>query len=341
VGVDMKQFNTPAAFAAGFLTVALVSWLVIDARAQGGPDAIDACVGEGGLLRVVHRPANCGSGQKALRLLVTGGLKPQDADSRPSSNRTEDAVRRRLADLEGRLRALEDDAAHGVLGNKVTEPFQVTTDSGQPIFRVAANQPTIEKNAGKNSNVMVGLYAPFDGRLKAGIVAMSPGGAWFFSNSNRRQRDTRLWMGVQGDHHAGLVMEERDVLRIDLGKADSGRFGLRVFDQAGALSAALGQSVANSGIALAAAQGAVTTRMYVTSGKGTFSVTTGNDSDITVLTEADTAGGLLRLLSSDGTPMVEAVALKGGVGFVGAGPGSFKSGAGILGLPASYVVGKP
>ncbi len=59
------------------------------------------------------------------------------------------------------------------------------------------------------------------------------------------------------------------------------------------------------------------------------------------LERSDSGGGQFRIFNAAGDQMVEAIAGKDGYGVVAAGPNQFKPGTGFLGLPASYIAGKP
>lgn len=62
---------------------------------------------------------------------------------------------------------------------------------------------------------------------------------------------------------------------------------------------------------------------------------------IAELTEGETQGGRLALFNSKGENMVVAGVVAGGFGVVRAGPEGFKSGGLLLGLPGSYIAGRP
>jgi hypothetical protein len=329
----VRRFTSIAAFLSGFAMVVVLSWLAADTHAQG-TGAIDACVAQDGLLRLMQPRTNCPTGEKELRLLLNVKGQPQDSDpTRRRLDPAEQSLRGKLADLIARVKGLEADALRGVLGNKVTAPFQVVTKAGRQIFSVTESP---------GDAVRVGVNSPVDGKTKAGIVAAATGGAWFFANSDRPTAGLQLRFGVQGKRHAGLVIDEKGVTRVDLAKfEESGNFGLKTYDAKRSVDAALGSTEQGSGVVLVAYDNVVRARMFTPSGRrGTAEVLNLADQPIATLTEADSAGGLLRIYSAGGEPMVEAIAGAGGFGVVAAGPGAYKSGLGLIGLPGSYIAGK-
>jgi hypothetical protein len=77
-------------------------------------------------------------------------------------------------------------------------------------------------------------------------------------------------------------------------------------------------------------------------GSGMVAVSNVDGLDVAMLSaRAAGSSGLLQLTNGSGTVMVEAGVLATGIGAVRAGPGGFQHGLGFLGLPASYIEGKP
>jgi hypothetical protein len=143
---------------------------------------------------------------------------------------------------------------------------------------------------------------------------------------------------------AGIEIYQSD-RRLALGRRSNGRYGLEVLAPGGRrLVAGIGESEAGSGIAMVAdAAGNPRVTMSGHSESGTGRVVVANVGGKAVATlSADGFGGsgLLQLTNASGTVMVSAGTLDG-VGMVSAGPGAFQHGIMFLGLPASYIVGKP
>ena len=323
----MKRFKTVLAFMFGVSTMTIALWLVVDVRAQsGGPGAIDVCLAENGTLRVARPPATCPPGQKSLALMPDAQNAPQDAMDKSS--------RARLAELETRVSDLEDAASRGELGNKVVEPFTVLNEAEKPVFVVKkvlyGLGPAVEVSIINN-----------EGTTVTGITA-SEWATTVYADS--ATANLHFGFGRQGTW-SGLVMMENDKGRIGLGRTieKSERYCLEVYAPDEKLVAGIGQSEGGGGLVTVAEHGVQKARMSLTddTAAGTLGISRPGSGDIAVITEGASAGGLLRILSAKGVPMVEAVAGSGGYGVVGTGPGAFKSGAGLLGLPGSYIAGKP
>jgi hypothetical protein len=314
------------AFVLGFSTVAIVAWPVANVRAQGsGPAAIDVCLAEDGTLRLAPPSASCPPNQKSLAFMSDVQPAPRDAMD-PSS-------RARVAELERRVSDLEDAASRGELGNKVVEPFTVLSDVGKPIFVVHKASPDsdgAEVNVMNNGGKVVTSLRSFD--KESSVFVSSPA------------KDLYVGFG-RNVTWTGLVMREKDKDRISIGRTveKAERYSLEVYGSDQKLAAWIGESKGGGGLVAVADHGVEKARMFLTDGTsaGTLGILRRGSDALALMTEADSGGGLFRILSASGVPMVEAIAGKGGFGVVAAGPGAFKSGAGLLGLPGSYIAGKP
>lgn len=323
------RIRTSLAFACGALVIAVPPWLSPNAQAQtamlDNTTAIHVCVAPDGVLRAVAMSATCSAEQRSL-YLKKAVPEPGVADPKTGSGDAQAVDKRRIAELEARVKNLEDAANRGELGNRVTAPFDVVDRAGKRIFHVEEGFVAIYNSAGK---------------LAARISANDSGGT--FTGYSATVEDLATSVGAVGDQ-AGLRVVDAAGIRIDLGrKPDDGHYVLKFFGSGGKVLAGIGQSNGGPGLAFVAdATGKVKGRMYVTGqNKGKFSVSNDAETEVGMLVEGAYKGGLLRLSSSGGVPMVEAGVTAEGFGVVRAGPESFKPGYGVLGLPGSYISGKP
>lgn len=292
----METRGLLAAFASGCSAVVLVACLVADVRAQiGGQGAIDVCLAEDGVLRLVPSPSNCATGQKGLRFV---------ADSHNAQPDTMDeSFRTRLTSLERRVSNLEDAASRGELGNKVVEPFTVTSETGKTVFSVTKTSA--------DSGAEVSVYNN-NGKVVTSVGTSNQEEVAFEVKSGTS--DLRIVFGIKKSW-SGLLMFEHGVSRVSLGRTTekSDRYGLEFVGPDNAMTAAIVQSAGGGGLAFVADHGARKAGMFLTDDKssGTVGILSGKN-DIAVMTEADSGGGLLRISSANSQPMVEAVAEKPG-----------------------------
>jgi hypothetical protein len=315
----MKDLSRLAAFAVGCITAAFGAWIAVDVEAQSDQGAlIHVCVASDRVMRLAQA-AQCPSGEKDLYFRKAGGAGGVKRDNSSESDRA------RIATLEERIRNLEESANRGELGNKVKAPFEVTDRDGKRILRVTEERK-------------VELYNG-DGKIVAGLVASESGGR-FVALSSRND----LTAGIGAfEKYAGMRVNENGSARIDLGRDDEkGTYRLKVFAPGDALVAAVGQSAAGTGIAIVGdTAGTIKASMLLAESKrGTIRIENSNGLPLAELTEG-AHGGLLQITNSSGEPMVDAGVEPGGFGVVRAGPAAFKSGFGLLGLPGSYIAGKP
>ena len=317
----MKTFRSVLAFAAGCLTAGLVAWLVTDVRAQEpGGRVIHVCVSNDRVLHLTAPLTGCPAGESSLQLKPANDATPQpDSKDSPLDKARMDA-------LERRIKQLEDSAAGGTLANRVVAPFEVVDRAGKRIFLVRADSP------------QVAVYNP-DGKPVARIGAGDAGG--YFAGASSTQ-EIEAAIGASGAR-ANVIVRENGITRIDAGKDDTAEnYRLKIFGSTGTLLAGIGQTTTNTGMAVVSdASGDVKARLLATTQhKGKLSIHNG-DKEIAVLTEGANAGGLLEVYSSGGQTMVAAGVAAEGYGIVRAGPEAFKPGYGVLGLPGSYLTGKP
>ena len=316
-------------FAAGFLTAAGLAVLVADVGAQAD-EGIHVCVAPDGVMHLARTPA-CPPDQKSLY------FKKPEADLEapkptPDSTASQSSVdQARLDSLQREVSELEQAEKGGELGNRVVAPFEVVDRSGNRLFYVNK----------EGEAVLAQLYNG-GGTAVATIAALGSGGQ-FVARQGDSGRAT--YMGVfRRGNAAGLQVMEDGETRVMVGRDEkSGAYLFKVFGASGKAIAGIGQNKLGTGTAqVAQADGTVKALMTVDeSGRGRAAIFGPSATEVAILTEGASGGGLLTINDASGaTPMVEAGS-NGGVGIVRAGPAGFKPGLGLLGLPGSYIAGKP
>ena len=308
------------AFTCGFMSVAMAMWMA-DARAQSA--AAHACVAADGTLSIAA-PTGCPAGRKAMAFALDVG--PQTAQG-PAIDK---ASQVRIVALQRRVAELEDAASRGELGSKVVEPFTVLNSGERPIFEVlktAQAEPLVLVRVSNNKGQT--LVAMEAGAHKARFGMLSP----------TKQLEMRV--GVEKTF-TGLIATEKGHERINFGRTPevSDRYVLHVNQEDGKVAASIGEGKDGGGVAVGDRDGAKVV-MIADNAAGPRVVIQRPGSMLGVLERSESGGGVFRIFNAAGDQMVEAIAGKDGYGVVAAGPNQFKPGTGFLGLPASYIAGKP
>jgi hypothetical protein len=301
--------------AAAFLTLALLQ----DVRAQApAARGIEACADDDGTLRLTEPTVPCKPGQRRMRLSEPKIEKEQTCEQ---DQARAEGLERRVKDLEYRDR-------RGFLrGTKVIAPFEVVTKAGKRILYIEEANVTFSNLAGKP---VVWILADDSG---GNLLTQSADGSVSASIGALEKR-------------AGVVLQEQDRDRIDLGRRSNGRYGLQVISPEGHVIAYVGQSAAGSGLAMVAdTAGTPKASMFLpTIGSGGIAgqvmVSNAQGKDVAFLATGQGGAGLLQLTDSSGNLMVEAGVTKEGRGVVRTGPGMWNSGVGIVGLAPSFIIGK-
>jgi len=317
----MRYRTAVVGFASGAVVTMALGWVTpaLSARQPRGA-AIAVCVLSDGLIRLAAA-AGCTPPQKTV-LLEEAGPDGIDVADVPAADPTS-AEARRIAALERRLRALERPAVAGYIGNRVVAPFEVVDAGGQRVFTVQPGE--------------VRVYPP-GGPMAVRLSASEESG---FVTTLSAQGHLQASVGVSSTRRAGLIVAENDVERIYIGRQPEGHYAAKFFGKAGTFVAGFGQSRQGTGAALVMDHGGIikASLRLDDASKGFVSVSNGS-TYVAELTEGKTGGGLLTIGSSSGERMVAAGVQPGGFGVVQAGPASFMTAAG-LGLPGSYIMGKP
>jgi hypothetical protein len=315
-----------AAFVAGGITAALGVWLNAEVRAQSSAGAMLVCAGADGVLHVAEVAPTCKPGETSLYLFPQAQSPQRDeSDTSQSASR-----QRKLADLERQAANLERVNPHSAA--TTVAPFNVVDRNGKTVFSVTNDDA-------------YGTYAQLfnnEGYSSVTFMAFDKGGLLRAASP----KGPALELKAMDPKELGLYIVDGSGKSVELGRdPDAGTYRLRFVGKRG-LVAGIGQSklAGNPPLAYVADAGAIKARMYITQDthRGKFSVSKDGINEIAVLSEGSSGGGVLTLYNSSGeTPMVDAGAAAGGFGLVRAGPGAFKPGYGVLGLPGSYISGKP
>jgi len=231
---------------------------------------------------------------------------------------------RKLQELERRVKDLEARAYQGRLaGSKVVAPFEVTNETGKRVFKVDDGYVWFY-----NSN----------GATSAKVVMQDKGG-YFIATSTTDKLTTTI--GAVGSQ-ANVFVTENDQHRINLGRNDKGRSGLRVYEPGGKIVAGIGQSNGNDGVvSVSDTQGNQRAAMFVSPGSGgILQVLNKAGQAVGSLYATQAGNGRMELFNDAGVIMVQAGVNEYNIGMVRAGPAGFHPGVGILGLPGSYIAGK-
>jgi hypothetical protein len=303
------------AFVCGVMSAVVALALFVDVNAQPtAPEEVDVCADAEGTLRLTEPLMPCKPGERRLR------LKQPDIEV---DKENESSAKERVAELEKRLVELEKRRDAGKLvGSKAVAPFEVVDNADQRIFVVDQGRAV--------------LYS--GGTVVARLVANESGG---YLETRSATANLGATIGVSGNRASVLVAENgRD--RIDLGRNDKGNYGLRVYEPGGHMIAGIGQAFTGSGVAMVAdTSGAERARIYVQpNGGGIIEIANAQGTGVATLSAGAQGSGLLQLSNNSGKVMVEAGVTQEGVGLVRAGPSGFPPGAGLIGLPGSFIIGK-
>ena len=282
--------------------------------------AIHVCAANDGVMRLAQG-SECPAGQTSLYLARPGTVSAE----RPPNDDL--AAKQKIADLEKSVAELERMSDRGELGNRAEAPFEVKDRDGKVIFKVDTGYVKLYNRVGK---------------AVAEILASDSGGGFQALSASA---DLQASMGVGEVHPASVMVTQGGTTRLSLGRAkQEDRYALIVSGSAGKMVAGMGQNLEDgNGVILVADQGGVYKAglSVLQNNHGAVAVNNSAGQSVAYLTEGANGGGNLTLNGPTGEKMVEAGVASGGYGVVRAGPGSFKPGYGLLGLPGSFIVGKP
>ncbi|MFO1467414.1 MAG: hypothetical protein U1F35_13420 [Steroidobacteraceae bacterium] len=296
---------------------------------------IQVCAAADGLMRIVALGTTCPAGQRGLKLQrAEANLEPPktDDDTKPTCT---PADTKRIAELERRLKELEDGAEGGSVTQRVVAPFVVNDKDGNKVF-------SVEHDDWGNRAY---LFSP-GGKKSARMVASENGG-YFLGTSIDQKFGAAVGAGGSAANLAVVdhVGTDAEVSRVILGKnLRDGLYGLTVQKDASKPIAFLGERQDGNGhtrLYDSAGKPRVGMGVLTKTGKGGIGVQNDAGTLVGVLTEGTNGGGLMYLTNQQEQMMVEAGVTAEQVGVVRAGPESFKPGYGVLGLPGSYISGKP
>jgi len=330
----MKTIQKMRIFAAGVGGALIASWITSEVQAQQPIKAVDSkirvCVAKDGVMRLAG-PASCPAGQKPVDLKVPDASSPDSPDEKKNNGEPDGkacaAAQKKIDELANRLSAVEK-SPEGSLRNRVTAPFQVFGRDGKVIFRVDEDRTA----------------AIYDG---AGVRVAQMGASKNGGYVSAKSASNKLDIGMEaGSDFAQVVITDSGTERLILGRdPQHGTYRLKVFGKGGSMVAGIGQdSSAGKGAGMVIVNsennnGGEAFMLGDRNGKGIVGIGRAGKS-LAFLTEGS-KGGLLNIMDANSQIMVEAGVVAGGFGVVRVGPQAFKPGYGVLGLPGSYLAGKP
>ncbi|HKS57634.1 MAG TPA: hypothetical protein VJS12_20215 [Steroidobacteraceae bacterium] len=253
-------------------------------------------------------------------LLVFAGWTDASAQTCPDD--------RKLRELEQRVKDLEERAARGrLLGSRVYAPFEVVNEAGYRTFMVEDGYVWFYNATGAT----------------AARVVMSENGGYFMGVSTK-EKQLVATIGAVGKL-GNVFVSDKGVNRINLGRNDQGRYGLRIYDANLKPLAGIGQASGGPGdgvVTVGDTQGNQRAAMFVNpdGGGGMLQVLNASGQPVGSLYATKAGNGRMELLNNTGVIMVQAGVNEYNVGVVRAGPAGFHPGVGILGLPGSFIAGK-
>lgn len=320
----MRYVNRFPVLIFGVTATLVLGWLTADVSAQrGDEEGIHVCVAADGVLRLAESTAICPPGEKSLYLAKPGAEEIETPEEEPDSKDSESIDEHKLADLERRIKAMEHQADGRSIGNRVVAPFEVVDKAGQRIFYVEEEHVRVYNGAGK----------------EVALIRTTDRGGYFVGSSASGGSLATIGAGAP---NVGVKVLENNVERIYLGRKGEGNYVALFYASGGNRVAGIGQSKAGTGAAYVADESGLVKAVIMLDSerKGLISVKNGSDNHVATLTEGKNGAGLLTIGSSSGERMVAAGVQPEGFGVVQAGPASFSTAAG-LGLPGSYIMGKP
>ncbi len=316
----MKRTQFALVFASGCVTAATVGWITTELRAQSPTqlNVVHVCAAPEGALRVTPLRSLCPAGQQSMFFRRSAEPPPAQApDETPK-----DATDARIKALERRIAELEGQASGTGLTRRVPAPFEVLDRNGKRVFYVSEDRDASLYNAAGDRLVFFG--------------AKNTGG--FFQVANAGHSLGALLYA--GETDANLQLIEGSVIRARIGTNGDGDYRMVFFSKDGKSPVAfIGESQKKGG-AFVFDQVGERAGMFADAGIGQVVAYNSQHIPVATLSEGKTAGGLFVLTSSTGERMVAAGVQPEGFGVVQTGPASFMQAAG-LGLPGSYIAGKP
>src|SRR5918993_1320304 len=228
------------AFACGVAAIVTTNALVVDLNLRAAADtgAVEVCVNDEGVMRLVTEEASCSAGERRVALKA-----PEIEKSCEKERQAEVAgLRKRIADLEAK-----DDAG---APSKVTAPFEVVNERGTIVFSVEESQggdlPALTRFFDE-TGARIATIAARDGGGELTVSSFGPpSGTSGAGESSGIEATLATW----GDY-ADFTVNANSNRRLELGRRRvSGNYGLSTFNAGGKLVAGLGSTKDGAGIAL-------------------------------------------------------------------------------------------
>jgi hypothetical protein len=319
--------ETLSAFVCGVAAMIVLHALFVDLNAQAKDDALDVCVDNEGVMRVIGGAAACSPGERKLRLKQPPVEKPCEQP-------------RDIAPMLNRIAALESPASE-LVSEKAVAPFEVVNEAGIVIFSVNEGNGDLPALT-RIFNDTGARVATIAARTAGGELTMSSAAAPSAGASQSKVSGVEATLSTWGNY-SDLTVTTNSETRLQLGRRPKGNYGLTTYGAGGKRAAALGAAEYGAGVALifdTAGSTRISVQTEEAFGAGMVQVFDAAIKAVAVLAgngAADT--GLLQLTNNAGEAMVQAGVIKG-IGSVQAGPGVFQQGKMFLPLPLGYIEGK-
>ncbi len=320
-----------AAFAFGAAASVMMHTLMVDVDAQGEDNELIACISGDNAMRVIDPEGSCGSGERKIALRMPKVQLPCEKERQAD-----------IAKLQSRIAELEGRGDEGILNNTAMAPFEVVNEAGIVVFSVKGPPQGDHVGGAEIFNETGQRVAVVATNREGGSVSVESGVQRpYTAEVNGAAVSTTLHAF---GNYADLSVNVRADKKLDLGRRDNGRYGLRLFGAPDKVVAGLGESDAGLGVAtISDASGTPRATLNCTAGtaSGEARILDATGPVIASLSGAGVNGsGVLQLRNNADTVMVEAGVLDTGIGVVRAGPGAFQHGLMFTGLPASFIEGR-
>jgi hypothetical protein len=316
----LKQMLT--AFGFGAVASVIAHTLIVDLDAQSGEDdKLVVCVNTEGTMRKIDPDASCRAGEQKLPLKLPKVQLPCEKEREAD-----------IAKLQNRIAELEGRGDERILDRTAMAPFEVVNEAGIVVFSVKAPP--------SGDYVVATDIFNETGERVAHFAANDEGGGFGVESGVSNMSAGIIAFG----NYADFSVRGATGKKLEMGRRENGRYGLRIFGAPDKMVAGIGESEGGSGIAVvadAAGNPRVAINLLTESGAGLARIIDASGNAVATLSATGQGGsGLLQLLNNADTVMVEAGVLDTGIGVVRAGPGAFQHGIMFAGLPASYIEGK-
>lgn len=195
----MNRSGGMRSFVLGFLITSITA-TVIHVRAQAGASGggIHACVGSGGVMRMVAFATTCASGERSFLLRNATPDGPSDSPKQSQQPQDPSIDQTILNDFNRRLVKLENMDCGAIGKDKVAAPFQVFDRNGKKVLYVDGSALALFNSGGQ---------------AVAKMIADRSGGLFTADGDS-----TRVFFGINDPELAGVGVSENGQRRISFGR---------------------------------------------------------------------------------------------------------------------------